>query len=104
MIDAGAGVAFLAFGDEVGEFVGVAGRFPDHRVHQDRAIEADDVVSHLDDVLPPCLFYVVFEFDAEGAVVVAACQAAVDFAGLEYEAPSLAERYDIVEFCQFSHT
>ena len=73
-------------------------------MHEYRAIEAYDVIAYLDDVFPPCLFDVVLEFDAEWAVVVAACEAAVYFAGLEYEASSLAERYDVVEFCKLSHT
>ena len=72
-------------------------------MHQDRAIEAHDVVPHLDDIFPPGLFDVVFELDAERAVVVAARQAAVDFAGLEYEASSLAKRYDVVEFGDLGH-
>jgi len=104
VVHACAGIAFFALGDEVCEFVCVAGGLPDHGVHQDGAVESDDVIPHLDDILPPCFLYVVFELDSEGAVVVAACEAAVDLAGLEYEASSLAERDDIVEFGQLSHT
>ncbi len=53
VVDAGSRVALLAFGDQVGELVGVPGGLPDQRVHQDAAIQADDVVAHLHDVLPP---------------------------------------------------
>ncbi len=60
VVNAGSGIALFAFGDEVGELVGVAARFPDHRVHKDTAIEPDHVVAHLHDAFPPGLLDVVF--------------------------------------------
>jgi hypothetical protein len=59
VVNAGTGIALFAFGYEVGEFIGVAGGLPDHRVHKDTAIKTDYVVAHLDDAFPPSLFYVV---------------------------------------------
>jgi hypothetical protein len=103
MVDPCSGVAFFALSDKVCEFVGVARGFPDERVHKDTAIDAYDVVAHLDGAFPPGFSYVVFQFNAERPVVVTACEAAVDFAGLKYETPSFAQRNDIFEFGQFGH-
>jgi hypothetical protein len=103
VVDPGPGIALFAFGYKVGEFVGVAAGFPDERVHQNAAIKTHDVVSHLDDIFPPALSDVVLELHAEWAVVVAACEAAVDFAGLKYKAASLAERHDVVKLGYLSH-
>jgi hypothetical protein len=60
VVNAGPGIALFAFGYQVGEFVGVTARFPDHRVHKDTAIKADHIIAHLHDAFPPGLFYVVF--------------------------------------------
>jgi hypothetical protein len=71
--------------------VSVARCLPDKRVHKDTAIEADDVVAHLDDLFPPGLFDVIFQFNAQWAVIVTACQAAIDFARLKYEPAPFAQ-------------
>jgi hypothetical protein len=60
VVNTGPGIALFTLGYQVGEFVGVAARFPDHRVHKDTAIKADHVVAHLHDAFPPGLFDVVF--------------------------------------------
>jgi hypothetical protein len=91
MVNPCSGVAFFTFSDKVREFVCVARGLPYERMHQDTAIDAYDVVSHLDGAFPPGFSYVVFQFNAERPVVVTACEAAVDFAGLEYETPSFAQ-------------
>ena len=57
-------VALFALSDKVCKVVCVARGLPDKRVHKDTAIEAYDVVSHLDDVFPPGLLDVVFQFNA----------------------------------------
>jgi hypothetical protein len=103
VVNPGPGVALFAFGNDVGKFVGVTAGLPDQRVHEDAAIEAYHVIPHLDDSLPPGPLDVVFELDAEGAVVVAACQAAIDFTGLEYKTSSPAKRYDIIKPGDFRH-
>ena len=61
--------------------------------------KANNVVAHLDDGLPPGIADVAFELGAERTVVIAACEAAVNFTGLEYETSSFAQRYDVFEFC-----
>jgi hypothetical protein len=103
MVNAGSGVALFALSYQVGEFVGVAAGFPDQRVHKDAAIQTYDIVAHLHRCLPPGSFDIVFQLDAEGPIVVAACQAAVDFAGLKDKTSSPAQAYDVVKFCNFSH-
>jgi len=60
VVNAGSGIALFALGYQVGEFVGVPARFPDHRVHKDTAIKPDDIIAHLHDAFPPGLLDVVF--------------------------------------------
>jgi hypothetical protein len=103
MVDPRSGIALFTLGDEVCELVGVAGSLPDKRVHKYTAIEADNVIPHLYDRLPPSASDVIFQFDTERAVVIAACQSAVDFAGLKDKSPSLAKRYDVVKLCNSGH-
>ena len=77
----------------------VPARYPDLRVHDDRAVEADhaDLLAVrarrrvADHVLPPGVLDVPLQLDAERAVVPEAVDAAVDFAGLEDEPHVLAE-------------
>ena len=103
VIDARSRIALFAFGDQIGELVGVSAGFPDHRMHQNAAIEPDDVVAHLDDALPPGLLDVVLKLDAERAVVVATCQPAVDFARLKYKTTPLTQRHNVLKFGKFCH-
>jgi hypothetical protein len=97
VVNAGASIALFALGYQIGEFVGVAGRFPDHRVHKDTAVEPDNIIAHLYDAFPPGLFDVVLQFDSERPVVVTARKAAIDFTGLKYKTPSLTQRYNFIK-------
>ena len=74
----------------------MAGGFPDARMRDDRAVNADDVGATADGVVPPRVADIAFEFGAHRAVIPEAVDAAVDFAGLKDEAASLAEGDDLV--------
>src|SRR5437870_487868 len=82
----------------------MSARFPDFRVHDDRAIDADhgDLLAVgawrriADHVVPPGVLDVLFQFDAERAVVPEAVDAAVDFARLEDEAAPFAQGDEFV--------
>ncbi len=90
------------------EQVVVTGAFPDLRVHDDGAIEADHIVGAgglfglnefvvvLAHVLPPRFFDISFQFDAEGTVVPETIESAVDFAGLEKKSVGFAMRNEFV--------
>ena len=90
-------VAALALGQRVGEDADVTGGDPDLARQDHRGVQADDVVPALDDGAPPLLLDVLLELDAQGPVVPGGAGAAVDLAGREDEAPSLAEVDDLVE-------
>ncbi len=89
----------------IAEAADVTARFPDFRVHQQRAVETDHaerarragrlrrLVVMRDHVVPPRLLEVALELDTERAVIPGAVQAAVDFTRREDESPSLAERH-----------
>ena len=91
-------VAGPALDQRVGEGVGVAGGDPHLGVHEDGGIQANHVVPVLDESLPPGVPDVALQLNAQRAVVVRGSEAAIDLAGLEYEAPALAQRHDFVHF------
>ena len=103
MIHACAGIALFAHGDQVGELVGVSGRLPHHRVHQNRAVQADHIVPHLNHGFPPGIADISLQFRSQRAVIVAGRQSAIDFAGLKDKSPPLTERHNIIKFRQFRH-
>ena len=75
-----AALAGAAVQQGIGEAGYVAGRHPSLGVHQNGGIQADVVRAFLHEFLQPGLFDVVFELNAQGAVVPAVSQAAVDLA------------------------
>jgi len=71
-------------------------RFPHGGVHQNRAIEADDVVAHLRHAFPPVVLQVALQLHAERAVIPRAVEAAIDFRRLEDEAAPFAQGDDVL--------
>ena len=86
--------AFLAVDERVDEAGDVARGFPDARVHEDRGVDAFDVLA-IGHRAPPALLDVALELDAERAVVPAGVDAAVNLAGRKDEAAALAQRDQI---------
>ncbi len=106
MVGTVAVLGFAAVDHGVGEAADVSGGDPDLGVHDDGAIEADHIEGlaveaggwAADDILPPGVLEVAFEFDAEGAVVPESVDAAVDFGGLPDEAAAAAEGDEFFHF------
>ena len=90
-------LAVPAVDHRVGEGRDVAARLPDARVHDDRRVDADDVVALLHHRPPPGALDVVLHLDAQRAVVPEAADAAVDLAAGEDEAAPLAQRDEGIE-------
>src|SRR5205814_2281588 len=88
--------AVAALDERIGEVLDVTGRLPDARMHEDRAVEPDDVVAELHHGAPPRLFHVVLELDAERPEVPRRAGSAVDLARREDEPSPLGERGDLV--------
>src|SRR5205823_13973385 len=88
--------AVAALDEGIGEVLDVTGRLPDARMHEDRAVEPDDVVAELHHRTPPRLFHVVLELDAERPEVPRRAGSAVDLARREDEPSPLRERGDLV--------
>ena len=78
LVGAVAGLAGPAVQQGVRETGHMAGGDPGLGVHQDSSIQAHVVGALLDKLLQPCLFDVVLKFHAQGAVVPAVGQAAVN--------------------------
>ena len=87
-------LAGLAVDKGVVEGGDVAGGRPDLGIHEDGGVEADVVGVLLDEFFPPGPLDVVFQLHAQGAVVPAVGEAAVNLAAGEDEAPALAEGDD----------
>src|SRR5437667_2472079 len=96
LVGAKALLAALAVDERVREAGQVAGGLPHPRVHDDRRVEADDVVATGDDLSPPGLLHVALELDAERAVVEARAETAVDLAARVDEPPPLAEVHHLL--------
>ena len=98
-------MALLAVHQRIGEGAEMAGCDPCLRIHENRAVETDIVRILLDKFLPPCLLYVILEFNTEITVIPCICETAVDFRTRENESPGFRQRYDLVHclfHCRFS--
>jgi hypothetical protein len=90
-------VAVEALDQGVRERLDVTGGLPHPWVHEDRGVEAHDVLPELHHRLPPGPLDVVLQLDPKGAVVPRGTQPSVDLGGLERDAPPLGEVHDRVE-------
>jgi len=63
----------------------VAGSLPDGGVHEDGRVDAHDVLVEQSHRLPPVLFDIIFEFNAELTVVIDCAQSVIDFTGGKYK-------------------
>src|SRR5262249_17582165 len=88
--------ALAAVDQRVGETGQVTGGLPHPGVHEDRAIDADDIIARLHHIAPPGVLDVALQLDADRTVIPAARQAAVDLAGLEGEPAALGQVHDLL--------
>ena len=88
-------LAGLAVHHHVGEVLDVARRAPHFWVHDDRRLDADDVIAQRHDLAPPGFAHVAFELHADRPVIPHAVDAAVDLARREYKTAALCERRDL---------
>ena len=72
-------VALFTVHQRIGKSAEMTGSYPCLRVHQDRTVNAYVVRALHDEFLPPCFFHVVFQFNAERAVIPGICQTTIDF-------------------------
>ena len=87
-------VTGFAFDERISERIEMAAGFPHSRVHNDRRINADDVLAVLHHRFPPRAFDIIFQLDAERTVIPESADAAVDLTALKNKAAPLAQRYD----------
>ena len=74
----------------------MTGGHPGLGIHQNRRIQAHIVRAFLHKFLPPGLFYIVFQFHAQGTVVPGIGQPSVNLAPGEHKTSVLAERHNFV--------
>src|SRR5207302_9024766 len=82
----------------VAEPADMARGFPDARVHDDRTVEPDHVVTRLDVVAPPGFLDVPLELDAEGTIIPETIDSAIDLARGKDDPSPLAKRDQLVHF------
>ena len=98
LVGAVALVAVEAFDKRIVEHAHVAGGHPHFGRQDDGSVDTDDIRTGDDHGAPPFALDIVFESDAEGAVIPCGTGAAVDFAGGEYKAATFREGYNFIEF------
>lgn len=95
-------MALIAFRQRVGKAVDVTTRHPYVWVHQDRCVNANDVLAVSNHRFPPLILDVALQFNADRTVVVKASDSAVYLAALEDESPPFAKAHygiqtDVIE-------
>ena len=95
------GAAALAVHQGVGEVAHMPGGNPGGGVHEDGGIQTHIVFGLLDELLQPCLFYIVLELHTQRAVVPCIGKTAVDFGTGIHKAPVLTQVYHHVQ-CLFA--
>ena len=96
LVGAEALLAVAAVDERVGERGDVTARLPDLRRHEDRGVEADDVVAQLHHRAPPGVLDVALEQHAERPVVPGGAESAVDLGRREHQAAPLREVDDAI--------
>ena len=96
LVGAEAFLTLLAVHQGVGEAAHVAGGHPHLGIHQNGGVQAHVVGVLLNELLPPCLFHIVFQLHTQGTVVPGVGQSAVDLAAGENEAPALTQVDDLL--------
>ena len=102
LVGAVALVAVEAFDQRIVEHGHVTGSHPHGRRKNNGRVNAHHVAAGDDHGAPPFALDIVFQGDAEGAVIPCGTGAAIDFAGGEHESAPLGEGYDFIEF-GYSH-
>ena len=90
--------------ERVVEGAQVTRSLPRFGVHENRRVDADDVLVELDHRVPPVAFDIVFQLDAVLAVIVDSSQTVVDFARRKYESVLLAVSDQLLEKFLLSHS
>ena len=96
LVGAVACLAAAAVEQRVGEAGDMSGRDPSLGVHDDGGVESDVVGALLNKLLQPGLFDVVFEFNAQWAIVPGVGKSAVNLASGVYKAAVFAQGNDLV--------
>ena len=96
LVGAITGLAGFAIDHRVAEGIDMPAGLPDGGVHDDRGVEADDVIAQLRHAAPPEIFDVPLELGAQRTVIPETVDAPVDFGGLENEPPAFAEGDDFL--------
>ncbi len=94
-------VALLAVHQRIVEPAHMPGRDPGFRVHENGAVQTDVIAALGDEFAPPCPFDIVFELDAQRAVIPCIGEAAVDFRAGENKASIFRQRDDFIH-CFFA--
>ena len=90
-------MALFALSQRISEAVNVTAGNPNVRVHQDRGVDTDHILTVAHHRFPPLILYVPLEFNTYRSVVVKAADASVDLAAREDESAPFAQADDGVQ-------
>ena len=86
----------------VAEVPKMSGSDPCLRIHQDCTVYTDIVRIFLNKFLPPCFFYVIFQFHTEISIIPCIGKTSIDFRSRIYKPPGFGKSYDFFH-CLFYH-
>src|SRR3989344_711933 len=91
-------MTFSAFYQQISKIIQVSARLPYFRIHQQGRINSDDIIALIDKLVPPRIFNILFQFNAQWTIIPRIGQTAVYFRAREYKATALAEGNYFFEF------
>ena len=74
----------------------MSGCHPCLRIHQNRTVYTNIIWRFLNKFLPPCSFYVIFQFHTKIAVIPCVCKSAVNLRTRIYESSGFRQRYNFI--------
>ena len=87
-------MAFFTVHQRIRESTQMTGSYPCLRIHQDCTVHTYIVRIFLDELFPPCSFYIVLQFHTKITIIPGVCQAAVYFGTRIYESSGFGKCND----------
>ena len=89
-------MTFFAIHQWIRKATQMSRRNPSLRVHQNCTVHTNIVWRFLNEFLPPCFFYIVFQFHTKISVIPCVCKSAVNLRTRVYKSSGFCQRYNFI--------